>query len=122
MLIQPSDIDQIVQWGIAAGGVEICGILLTRFDGGPRLKNIPNGSDEPSDMTFMTIDDIMEALLELVGDPDSYPGDLTRELVVWHTHPGGMVGPSRLDMEYRRKLGSTRCLVVTIPSGKAVQF
>jgi proteasome lid subunit RPN8/RPN11 len=83
---------------------------------------VPNRAENPNIDVVMNNNDLLDALLEVVGDPAWYPGNLTRELVVWHTHPGGLVGPSKVDMEFRRKLGSTRCLVVTLPSGEAVQF
>ena len=122
MDILSSDVEQITQWGMEAGYIEICGVLLTRSDGGPRLKMVPNKSPEPAKNIYIESDDFMDALLDLVPDPVGYTGHLGAEIVVWHTHPGGLVGPSDLDMEYRQALGDTRCLVVTIPSGEAVTF
>lgn len=122
MVILPEDVEQIAQWGMEAGYVEICGVLLTRSDGGPRLKQVVNKAAKPEIQVFMHSDDFMDALLDLVGHPEQYPGPLGEELVVWHTHPGGLVGPSKQDLLWRKELGDTRCLVVTIPSGEAIQF
>jgi proteasome lid subunit RPN8/RPN11 len=122
MFVTPDDVAEIVRLGTSRAPAEACGILLTRADGGPRIAEVPNRAAEPYHDVLMSHEDLQKALLEVVGDPARYPGNLTRELVVWHTHPGGLVGPSKVDMEFRRKLGDTRCLVVTIPSGEAVQF
>lgn len=122
MEILTSDIDQIAQWGMEAGYVEICGVLLTRSDGGPRLARVPNRADYPVREIAIDSDDFMDGLLELTGNPAEYLGDLADEIVVWHTHPGGLVGPSDIDKQARLALGDTRCLVVTIPSGEAVIF
>lgn len=122
MDILPGDVEQITQWGMEAGYVEACGVLLTRSDGGPRLKKVQNRAEQPQIQSFMTSDDMMDALLELIGDPRKYNGSISKELVIWHTHPGGLIGPSQLDKEWRQQLDETRCLVVTIPSGEAVIF
>jgi proteasome lid subunit RPN8/RPN11 len=122
MDILSTDVDQIAQWGMEAGYQEVCGVLLTRSDDGPRLKMVPNKAENPQIQVYMDSDDFMDALLELVGAPEKYTGSISHELVVWHTHPGGLVGPSALDMEWRTGLSDTRCLVVTIPSGEAVTF
>lgn len=122
MLVTADDLTQIIAIGLTRMPQEACGLLVTRIDDGPRIAEVQNMAPEPYHDVVMKNDDILDALLEVVGDPARYPGNLTRELVVWHTHPGGLVGPSKVDMEYRKKLGSTRCLVVTLPSGEAVQF
>lgn len=122
MEIRKSDIDQITQWGMEAGYIEICGVLLTRSDDGPRLTRIPNKAQYPVREVVFHSDDFMDGLLKLTGDPANYPGELAEELVVWHTHPGGLVGPSDIDKQSRLALGDTRCLVVTVPSGEAVIF
>jgi proteasome lid subunit RPN8/RPN11 len=83
---------------------------------------VPNLADDPTKNVHMDAQDLNEALRRIVGDPARYPGNLTRELVVWHTHPGGLVGPSKVDMESRRAYRDMRCLVVTLPGGEAVQF
>lgn len=122
MEILPSDVQQIAQIGMEAGYLETCGVLLTRSDGGPRIKQVENKAEQPVIQVYMESDDFMDALLDLVENPRTYPGNISEELVVWHTHPGGLVGPSKQDMEWRQSLGDTRCLVVTIPSGEAVTF
>jgi proteasome lid subunit RPN8/RPN11 len=41
-------------------------------------------------------------------------------VIIWHTHPGGRVGPSEGDLAYR--IPGVTYLVVTVPSGEAVFF
>lgn len=41
-------------------------------------------------------------------------------VTVWHTHPGGLVGPSAGDREHH--LRGVRYIVVTIPTGEVVEF
>lgn len=36
-----------------------------------------------------------------------------RDFIVWHTHPGGLVGPSKGDMEQKRQAPDFRYIVVT---------
>lgn len=122
MLVTERDIAQIVGIGLQKHPHEACGLLITGAEGLARISEVPNRAPDPSKDVVMTADDIEEALRRMVGDPARYPGNLARELVVWHTHPGGLVGPSKVDMEFRRQLGNTRCLVVSLPNGEAVQF
>lgn len=121
VLVTEDDVKQILGIGLQKHPHEACGLLITGLEAG-RVREVVNRADDPSRDVVMKTEDISEALWEMVGDPACYPGDLARELVVWHTHPGGLVGPSRNDMQFKKTLGDTRCLVVTIPTGEAVQF
>lgn len=42
------------------------------------------------------------------------------DVIVWHTHPSGFVGPSRGDMQNR--VEGLKYLVVSLPDGEAVYF
>lgn len=124
MMVTGDDIRDIFAYGVARYPEEACGLLITapHFFGTKRLREVRNSAEEPNANVVMTREDIEETLNSMIGDRSLYSGNLSRELVVWHTHPGGVVGPSRLDMEFKRSLGNTRCLVVTLPTGEAVQF
>lgn len=115
------DIAEIVRLGTLRSPREACGLLLTRHDAGPRIAEVPNRATTLNDV-LMGRDEIQIALAELLGPPPGYEGDLGAELVLWHTHPSGNVGPSRTDMKMKRQLGDVRCLVVALPSGEAAQF
>lgn len=69
---------------------EACGLLLTTPHRGRWVVELPNRSLTPQDSFQFYGSD---AKLELEG----YDGGV----IVWHTHPGGGVGPSRDDMKTR---------------------
>lgn len=121
MLISSDDVASIVELGKQRIPREACGILLTRRDSGLRIVEVPNSSPD-SDATLMLGADLHAAIEQLVSAEPPYHGDLERDLVIWHTHPGGKVGPGREDMRERRKYPTARCLVVSLPNGEAVQF
>lgn len=121
VLVTEEDVKSILGIGLQKYPHEACGLLVTGLATG-RIKEVVNRADDPSMDVFMRSEDVQAALWEMLGDPARYPGNLSRELVVWHTHPGGLVGPSKNDMQFKRALGDTRCLVVTVPTGEAVQF
>ena len=116
--VTDEDVRQILGYGLERYPHEACGVLvLGRPQGSRRLRELPNRADTPEDEVLMTSEDItrtLEGMGALVGG---------LEVVFWHTHPGGNVGPSRMDMRFKREqLGNARCLVVTVPTGEAVQF
>lgn len=46
---------------------------------------------------------------------DDIPADLTvDEVLFWHTHPGGNVGPSGSDLDLKRQMPDLQYLVVTL--------
>ena len=77
-------------------------------------------------------DDVVEATerwLDQIPGAQVYIGDL--DFVVWHTHPNGFVGPSKRDLNAKRKLYPTageeggsriRFLVISLPWGEASFF
>lgn len=75
---------------------EACGLLLEipYRDGHGRMTHIvelPNRSLRPSDSYMMSQDDLR---LTMEDKPD-------QKVAAWHTHPGGLVGPSAKDMQAR---------------------
>lgn len=115
------DIAEIVRLGTLRSPREACGLLLTRHDAGPRIVEVPNRASDPTHDVIMDGPDLQMALAELIGG-HPYEGNLQADLVLWHTHPSGNVGPSRTDMKMKRQLGDIRCLVVSLPGGEAAQF
>lgn len=122
MLVTDADVAEIIRIGILRAPNEACGLLVTAPHLPKRVEEVPNRSTEPLDSCYMLDPDIRFAIKALVGDPEGQEELLAKHLVVWHTHPGGKIGPGRMDMEFKRKLRGTRCLVVTLPGGEAVQF
>lgn len=83
---------------------EACGILLPFDHKGKRVWELPNRSKYPHDSFEMHGKDI--ALI--VADWDGPYEDI----VIWHTHPGGNVGPSSADL--RNRVTKLANLVVTL--------
>lgn len=69
---------------------EACGLLLVNPHRGRSVVELPNRSLQPLDSYLFYGSD---AHLELEGYEAGF--------VIWHTHPGGNIGPSRDDMRTR---------------------
>lgn len=69
---------------------EACGLLLVTPHRGRSVIELPNRSLKPLDSYLFHGSD---ARIELEGYEDGF--------VIWHTHPGGGIGPSREDMRSR---------------------
>jgi proteasome lid subunit RPN8/RPN11 len=86
---------------------EACGIMLPTPHKGKRVWELPNRSNRSNDSFVMLGSDIAMVL----GDWDG-PYE---EIVMWHTHPAGNVGPSQADIQNR--VVKFPNLVVTIRKG-----
>lgn len=87
---------EIARLGILRLPNEACGLLLEipYRDGHGRMTNIlelPNRSLHPADSYMMAEADLR---LTMEDKPDQL-------VAAWHTHPGGLVGPSAKDMKCR---------------------
>lgn len=83
-------------WGELRAPNEACGLLLSQPYQTPRgrwtrVLEIQNSSTEPETSYQMDGSEI-ERVME--GKPD-------QTVAVWHTHPGGLIGPSTGDMKNR---------------------
>lgn len=112
MVLEQHMVDQIAQIGLAAYPHEACGLLLPTPVRGQQVIQLPNRSKEPLDSVEVDPDDFIIEMELLYGEADAIPDEVLEDIVVWHTHPSGNVGPSKYDMENKpAKLG---CLVVAI--------
>lgn len=87
---------EIKELGERRRPVEACGLLLDvpwrRANGTPSyIIELPNRSLAPASYA-VEMDDIRVAL---EGHQD------VEDVAIWHTHPSGHIGPSRLDMVHR---------------------
>lgn len=96
--------------GIEAAPEEACGVLVNETEGVRIVQMLNRAEDRTSSYR---IDPKMLRTLAL--KPASWA-----HVVIWHTHPGGLVGPSPGDLEY--KIQGVRYLVVTVPSGEVAWF
>lgn len=71
---------------------------------------LTNLSDDPGSSYAVSLAELMEKFTASTGSDivDADEGDI----VLWHSHPSGLVGPSRGDM--RAKLEGLRYMVVTL--------
>lgn len=106
---------------------EAVGLMLPLPHGGAWVTELPNSSDEPEDTATLASGAILEGVerwfdhlaAENLPVPPK-PGEV--EIVVWHTHPSGHVGPSRVDMQQRRNYPAIACLVIPMPDGPVTRY
>jgi proteasome lid subunit RPN8/RPN11 len=96
--------------------------ILWRRPGDPEIVvALSNISDQPTISYAVRTADIVSAIQLIDDDIDVTTID-PADLVLWHSHPSGFVGPSLQDM--REKQDGLTYMVVTWQNGKldAVQF
>ena len=104
-VLEESIVREIARVGRARVPNEACGILLPTPHKGKRVWEMPNRSKYPHDSFEMHGADMAISIAEWDGDYE--------DIVIWHTHPGGNVGPSQYDIVNRvEKLAN---LVVSVP-------
>lgn len=89
---------------------EACGLLVNET-GGIQIIPLVNRAEDPT--ASYRIDN--ETLRSLALKPKTWA-----HIAVWHTHPGGQVGPSAADLEHR--IQTVKYVVITIPTGEVVWF
>lgn len=104
-------LDRIRDIGIEEAPNEACGVLIDEAPHGVRVVQLRNRADDPT--TGYRIDP--QTLRTLSLAPDHWAN-----VIVWHTHPRGTVGPSSGDLEY--KIPGVNYVVVAVPTGEAVFF
>jgi proteasome lid subunit RPN8/RPN11 len=106
-------VPQIIEIGLRRSPFEACGIVVPDF-GKPAddwVHELDNRSTDP--LTSYEID--TATIKQLAEEPETWS-----DILVWHTHPKGGVGPSRRDVE--SKVPGLRYLVISLPRGEAVLF
>lgn len=97
--MMPEQIAQIAAWGRSVAPKESCGCFVRGA-----LTELPNRSIE-DDLACILKEDVEELLR-------GHENLRREEVMWWHTHPGGFVGPSRTDMQNR--VAGFSYLVVTL--------
>lgn len=107
----------ILQTGMERIPNEAGGIIVPTDDMPPSLWviELKNISPHPHD-SFLTDLGEAEERVRLRLEHSITPADVW----LWHTHPGGHVGPSRMDLENR--IPQVNYLVVALPDGPAVRY
>jgi proteasome lid subunit RPN8/RPN11 len=98
----------ITRIGRSRAPAEACGLLLIDPSSPDRVIELANRAMDPTRRYEFNSGDVIIALENNDIDPDSYQG----ELVIWHTHPGGSIGPSMEDLQ--QKVEGVPFLVVAL--------
>jgi len=108
-------IPRIVSLGLTRLPNEACGFVIPNLNQpiDEWVVELVNRSPQPT--TSYKCD--ATAIQGLLDDPEVW-GDV----LIWHTHPSGNVGPSKGDMENRHPALHGRYLVVALPRGEATLF
>lgn len=117
MYIPPEALDEILKLGNQAVPQEACGVLVVDY---PRhyVRSLVNTSNDPERSYAVDNRELVETLVDLMESEDIV---IQREdVVIWHTHPSGYVGPSRGDISAKEP--TLNYLVVALPNGEATQF
>lgn len=97
-------VDEIGKIGLDRAPAEACGVILPTPHKGKRVWEMPNRSKRMHDSFEMHGTDLEISLTD-------YPGNFA-EILIWHTHPNGGMGPSTADLQHRHtQVGN---LVVTL--------
>lgn len=117
-MITDEALEEIERLGHLRAPAEACGLLLpvplTSRSGETRtVIEMPNRSPRPQDSYYFTTDDVR---IELGTWITSQPRQVLNDIVVWHTHPGGNIGPSRDDMKQKHN-GTTYAVIALTREG-----
>lgn len=107
----------MLHWGLEEAPLEACGLLIGHetLAGTLIALKLRNISPSPRDSWRIDTAWVMHHLFPRMTRAEFYD-----QVMVWHTHPGGTLGPSRMDLE-TMKTGVHYC-VVTVPTGEVVRY
>jgi proteasome lid subunit RPN8/RPN11 len=109
ILLQETALQAIYELGLRRRPAEACGILLPSPWKKSWILEVPNRSKHCHDSFEYTLYDLRAVLHDWANQ--ATPEEM-EQLTLWHTHPSGGVGPSRIDM--RNRIQGTHHLVVTL--------
>lgn len=92
-MLSDTDLQQIHQVGLKTRPNEACGLLLTFAGKQTRVIELPNRSLTPHNGYVLDVEDIKLTVSEI--------DESIVSVAAWHTHPQGLIGPSRRDMKCR---------------------
>lgn len=99
-------------WGMEMLPKEACGLIVDDGHGGYEVHHLLNTAPEPA--TGYRIDP------SIVGMVVANKAVWNNSTVIWHTHPGGMVGPSDLDVRHAHV--GLKYIVLSLPGGEIRSF
>ena len=98
-VLEPETIQEIARIGHDRKPAEACGIVLPTPLRGRRVWEVPNRSMKPQTSFEISSEDLRILIQDWLDVPENRP--MLPDAVIWHTHPGGGLGPSKYDMRYR---------------------
>lgn len=106
-------VPRVMDFGMLRMPHEACGVIVPNleFPVDQWVHEMVNRSESPQDS--FCIDPA--TLSTIAADPETWD-----DVIIWHTHPSGAVGPSKKDLQY--KIPGLKYLVVALPRGEAVLF
>ena len=107
MLLRPQTQARLEWYAKEAAPREAVGLL----DANGRIYLLKNISESPENSFLVDKQEILHVI-----EKQDFIGPLTH-VTLWHSHPGGLEGPSRVDMQNRTQF--SHHLVVTLLSGRA---
>lgn len=99
IVLEPDLVNTIAHIGMQRKPNEACGVITPTPHKGRRVFEVPNRSSLPRDSFEMSSEDIVLELRHWMANNQAYAR--WDQLVMWHTHPGGNIGPSQTDVENR---------------------
>lgn len=115
--VSPEIVDQILLVGKTEDPKEACGVITPDS----QVVQLVNCSLYPSTSFELSSEDLVNALHASVDRAGLKWSELREEhFIIWHTHPGGNIGPSRADLKFR--IEGFQYVVVSLPNGEAVRF
>lgn len=117
MFTPPEALDEILKIGNQMLPREACGILVIKppyhF-----VRTLVNTAQDPERSYSVNNKELVETLVDIMGEYDVTVSKA--DVIVWHTHPSGHIGPSVGDL--RHKEPDLEYLVVALPNGEATRF
>lgn len=109
-------IPRIMELGMQEAPKEACGIVIPDLEVPPDqwIHSLVNRSPAPENSYAIDPETIRQLVSDLQGK------HLWADVLIWHTHPRGNVGPSQGDIE--AKVQGLNYLVVSLPTGEATKF
>ncbi len=90
MLLHPTTVNKLKAYALEAAPKEAVGLL----DGVGKIFFLDNKADDPTNSFMVERTQILMTMQQTHFQ-------ISDEVVLWHTHPGGLVGPSTTDMQQK---------------------
>ena len=110
IILTPDMLVEIGRIGELRKPNEACGVLLPIPMRNRVVWEVPNRAEDGTDKFEMHSDDVVIMLEEWAADNAQYA--VWENIVLWHTHPSGSIGPSKADLE--NKIEKCGNLVVSL--------